>query len=79
MRAMNNAQIVQQLRCRYPARGARRVDVGLVNRIEVEGRDIRPLRVCLSLGEEKTEAPVANGQLVNDAHRDHPAVTECQI
>ena len=61
VRAMDHAHVIEYLGCRHPACGARRVDVWLVNRIEVEGRDIRPLRVRFSLGEEKTKAPVANG------------------
>ena len=77
--ATNHAYVVKHLRSRYPACGARRVDVWLVNIIEVEGWHIRPLRVRLSLREEKTEAPVTHGQLVNDARRDHSAIAQRQI
>src|ERR1051325_4567533 len=77
--AVNDTQVVEYLRCAYPTRSARRVDVRLIDVVEVEWRHVGPDGIRFALREEKTEPAITGGELIHHARRDYASPTDREI
>jgi hypothetical protein len=65
--ALDDTQVIEELRRRHPARCSGRGDVRFTQVVEIKGWHVRPCGVRLTLAEKETEARVAGREFVDNA------------